>query len=324
MTNNPNHNLAAFRNALGRLGIDPSFADAGFRSEHPFVVAVNLAMMGFRVFPSRVRTVKDKKSKTPHIREFQYRASAHPTDLVIWQDRFKSNWSVLTGRDNNLVILDIDGKQGREDLVRLESELGILPPTAKCNSCRVDGGFHIWLRPPAGDDDLKNQQPIPGTKIDVRGWHGYAVVAGSYHEAGRGRYSWAKGCAPDEVGVAECPTEWWAWLPKKETAPSIAVRRIQRPSRSSNKKRQHDWSSLLIGDGVGFGGFQNPIYKIGIKYFLEVGSDAPAEAIIEALRQMITDAPKDHGRDVSRYLSGPDLPRIVERARTFVKGVEGK
>jgi hypothetical protein len=306
----------SFHNALIGLGIDPIHADRGFRAEHPFVVAVLLAMMGIRVFPTKLKT------KIPCIREWQHRASTNPTDLAPWQRRFNPNWSALTGRDNNLVILDIDGERGRADLARLEGEFRPLPKTIRCNSGRIDGGFHLWLRPPDGVDDLRNQQPLPGTKIDVRAWHGYAVLAGSLHKSGA-RYSWAPGCAPDEIELAECPPDWWAWLPKKESKVAAINRNSGCRSRGANQDRLHDPSSLLIGDGAGFGGFQNPIYKNAIQYFLKAGPEAPPETIIEILRELIIAAPKDHGRDVSRYLSGPDLPRIVERAREFVNEVQG-
>ena len=117
--------------------------------------------------------------------------------------------------------------------------------------------------------------------------------------------------------MAECPASWWAWLPKREHGDNAIPRHSgKRVASSAGVQRRHDPGSLLIGDG--FGGFQNPIYKNAISYFFKAGIDAPAEPIIGTLRELVIEAPKDHGRDVSRYVSGPDLPRIVERARSFV------
>lgn len=285
-----------------------------WRRPDPFHVATLLASMGFRVLPTAVQT------KIPCIGRWPERATTHPSVIAVWQQRYNPNWSILTGRENGVIVLDIDGDAGRAGLARLESELGPLPPTWRVNSGRIGGGEHIWLRPPPGTDDLRNQQPIPGYAIDVRGWHGHVVVPGSLHKSGR-RYEWEPECAPDEVELAECPAAWWDWLPKKLAEPE-ARRRSRVSSRGSRVQRDHDPASRLIGDGDGFGGFQNPIYKNAIDYFFCAGGEAPAEIIISTLREMIDTAPKDQGRDVSRYMDGPDLPRIVERARDFVLSVK--
>jgi hypothetical protein len=114
-------------------------------------------------------------------------------------------------------------------------------------------------------------------------------------------------------------------LPKKVFGSlSRTSGRSASPRRSSSHHIHinHDASSLLIGDGDGHGGFQNPIYKNAIQYFFGADIDAPAEPIITVLREMIEDAPKLPARDVTRYMTGADLPRIVERARAFVNSVK--
>lgn len=285
-----------------------------WRKPDAFHVATLLASLGFRVLPTVVQT------KIPCISEWPRRATTHPSVIAALQLRYNPNWSILTGRENGVIVLDIDGDVGRAGLARLESELGPLPPTWRVNSGRVGGGEHIWLRPPPGTDDLRNQQPIPGCAIDVRGWHGHIVVPGSLHKSGN-RYQWQTGYAPDEVERAECPASWWDWLPKKLAEPERRERG-ERTSRRLHAHREHDASSRLIGDGNGYGGFQNPIYRNAIDYFFRAGGDAPAEIIVATLREMIAEAPKDEGRDVSRYQSGSDLPRIVERARSFVQEVK--
>jgi hypothetical protein len=299
---------------LAGLGIDPANAYQGFRAEHPFPVAVRLAMRGIRVLPTRVDT------KIPCIGGWPERATTDPAKLAMWQSRFNPNWSVLTG--GNMILLDADGDKGLADLVELEKKLCKLPNTVKCISGRADGGCHIWLHTPYGEVEVRNQQPLPGTKIDVRGWHGHAVVAGSLHKSGK-RYTWAPGCAPDEVGIAYCPPEWWEWLPKKNHQTSPVARITRSRLHVPAIKRIHDPASHLIGDGDGFGGFQDPIYKNAIRYFLKVGVSAPESIILETLREMIAEAPKMEGRDVSRYMVGSDLPRTVERAREYVKQVKG-
>jgi len=121
--------------------------------------------------PARVQT------KIPCLKGWPDKATTDAGRLARWQAHFNPNWSILTGRENGVVVLDIDGEQDAMDLARLESELGSLPDTWRRNSGRVGNGFHVWLSCPPGADDLRNQQPIPGTKIDVRGYHGTSLSA---------------------------------------------------------------------------------------------------------------------------------------------------
>lgn len=171
----------------------------GLRSTRPEVVALELGQLGFRVFPAAGET------KIPAIERWQFRASSDPRKIEAWYRRCKRpnrelNWLVLTGRDGGLWIIDIDGPQGREDLARLEAELGPLPQSPITESGRVGGGEHRWFRPTPGiDTELINQQHMFGLSIDVRGWHGYAVIPGSIHAETRLRYRWREGCAPDEM-----------------------------------------------------------------------------------------------------------------------------
>jgi len=296
--------------------ITPEEFHKGVHAMDSCVVAIFLAAQhGLRVLPIR------SKIKVPRILGWPELASRDIGQIMRWRDQFGCDFAILTGRENNVFVLDVDGAQGAEDLARLEETLGPLPATTTCNSGRMGGGFHKLLRQPAGTDDVRNQQPLAGTKIDVRGWHGYAVTAGSLHKSGN-RYTWAQGFAPDQVGIAECPTAWWEWLPKKEYEAAIGNRVSRNRPRTFLRRGQHDSGSLLIGDGAGFGGFENPIYKNAIQYFFKAGGEAPAEPIIEVLKKMIIEAPKGPGRDVSRYLNGLDLPRIVERAREFANEVK--
>ncbi len=310
--------ISKFKVGLRAIGIHSKCADVGFGTDNAFVVAIMLANLGYRVIPCW-------PNKVPKIDEYQFLASANPRQLVRWRaELYPRCWSILTGRDNGVIVIDSDGEAGRRDLAELEAKLGKLPPTWRCASGRVDGGEHIWLRPPPGADDVMNQQGTLGYHLDIRGWHGHAVISGSPHKSGN-RYAWVPGFSPMDVELAECPPTWWDWLPEKVFVPSPRTRGSSNSSRRSSGPRvhlKHDPNSLIIGDGDGYGGFQNPIYKNAIQYFFGAGDDVLAEPIIDALREMIEAAPKLPGRDVSRYMTGPDLPRIVERAREFVNSVK--
>ena len=312
-----NTNDAKLAELLPKFGIDPALAYDGFRAAHPFPVAVRLAMLGKRVMPSN-------KHKIPMTREWQHRASADPATLVRWQvHKQPPCWSILSGLKNGIEILDVDGEQGRADLMRLESEYGLLPRTWAVISGRMSGGAHLWFRAPESGEDLRTVAHVFGCAVDVRGWHGHAVLPGSLHKSGR-RYAWADGCSPDEIELAELPTAWREALPKRieGNARTIKLPSARRGS-SSGKSRRRSPASLLIGDGPGYGGFQDPIFKNAIQYFLKAGVEAPESIIIKALREMISEAPKDEGRDVSRYMAGNDLSRLVKRAREFCESTKG-
>lgn len=287
-----------------------------WREPDPFHVATLLASLGFRIFPTVVQ------SKIPCIGGWPERATTHLHVIAAWQRRYNANWSILTGRENGNVVIDKDGLAGEADIVELEAKLGRLPPTWRVKSGRIDGGEHIWLRPPPGTDDLRNQQPIPGHAIDVRGWHGHIVVPGSLHKSGN-RYSWAPGCAPDEVELAECPASWWDWLPKRIAEPERDSTRTpggRRASRPARDPSSYVRGSRVIGDGEG--GFQNAIFLNAIDWWRDAGTDASEEQLIETLWQLIQAAPQAPGRSIERYRPGNgDLERAVRRARDFVEGL---
>lgn len=309
--------IATILRACGR---DPSKAWAGWRSEDPFVVALLFAAWGYPVFPCT-------RFKHPMIPHGFKNATCHFPTLLYWaRDIPAAGWCVRTGRydDPNgppgLWIFDIDDAAGYARWAELEAELGPFCTSWSCMSARPGGGEHRLVMPANYGPDMKSlgHAMIAGKRgnVDQKGRGGYAVISGSGHLS-MARYYWKPGCAPDEVPISEAPPAWVAAMDKADetAAPPSGVGRSKA---APHAHREHDPSSLLIGDGEGFGGFQNPVFKWAIRFFLQEGIEAPAEPIIEVLRELITDAPKDHGRDVSRYMSGPDLPRIVERARAFV------
>jgi hypothetical protein len=317
---------------LSGLGHDPSKVAAGWRSDDPFVVASLFAAQGYPVFPC-------SKTKSPLTRNGLYAATCDLRTLCGWErfnkqdgvDRYVpvDGWCVRTGRyecetgTDGLWILDIDDAAGYARLAELEDVLGPLPKSWTNMSGRLGGGEHRLFAPTNDGPDLKSvgKALIFGErgKIDQKGRGGYAVIAGSYHSSGK-RYHWADGCAPDEIVLASLPPQWVEAIDKADVGPAPSKPTI-RSCNPQRNRREHD-QSILVGDGKGYGGFDTPVYKNAIRYFLNAGIEAPAEPILEVLREIITEAPKDHGRDVSRYMSGSDLPRIVERARAFVNEVK--
>lgn len=295
----------------------------GLRAPDAFIVALHLARLGFWVFPATMQ-------KTP-LCLWKEEATNHPRKIIQLQRRAllmlgdDVTWCIRTGREFGLWGLDEDGPGGRARRIQLEGQYGPLSSAVMVTTGRRDGGVHYWHAPTPSGPDLKTvvRANIGGIRapIDQKGAGGYMVVPGSRHKSGK-RYAFVD-ATPDEVALAGFSS---AWLPILDYADERHLpspnKNFSRSGNSSRVKREHDASSYLIGDGEGFGGFQDPIYKNAIQYFFLAGTDAPADIIITTLRELIVDAPKDPARDVSRYLSGPDLPRIVERARRFVKEVD--
>ena len=296
-----------------------------YRAERALPVALALSRQGFRVVQIPVW------SKHPWMQQWQCRATSDSRLIELWDGHWPGmNWCVLTGREAGLIILDIDGDEGRTTIAELECELGPLPQaTWRVISGRDGGGEHIWLRPPSGTDDLSNQQPVTvnGRQykgLDVRGWHGQTILPGSKHNKTGRRYRWADDSGPGEVELAECPRGWWEWLPKKEFEKDANTpsRNHSRSStrRSSPIKRTHDPASYSIGDGPGYGGFNRPIRVRCCQFWARGGTHAQVPAFKDILRNVILNAPAaNHTHDqIARYASDEYLTAELASARKWI------
>ena len=306
--------------SLRALAIDPKYASDGFRAGHPFVVALRLAMAGFRVFPCNI-------FKRPLIPGWQFDASAQPEALVGWhlEKKHPRCWSVLTGREGGLWILDIDDEEGRKRLAELERKLGPLPTSWAVCSGREGGGEHRWFVPADTGPDLKTvpHAMILGErgKIDQKGHGGYAVMPGSRHQSGR-RYQWLPGCAPDEVPLVSLPPEWVAALDMRGTMHSQPAKARHANSAVHRTSFGHMAGSSVLGDGVDGGGFHGPINSLAIRYLVFAGVDASEATIIRWLQRKIEAAPRSPSRSpesIARYMSAEYLATAVQSARTYMR-----
>lgn len=91
----------------------------------------------------------------------------------------KRNPVVVLG-PSNLIGIDFDGGSGRS----LSRELvpGGWPKTIAVRSGRIDGGLHLWFRPPAGAGPAKIELSGDGLEIAR---DGYLVCPPSLHANGR-------------------------------------------------------------------------------------------------------------------------------------------
>jgi hypothetical protein len=112
-----------------------------------------------------------------------------------------ANVGLVTGGAGRLIVIDIDGDDGRQCLTRLEEQHGPLPETL--TSATGGGGEQrlFQLAEHCDLDAIGNSVRKLGAELDVRASGGQIVVAPSLHRSGR-RYRWSV-----RVGLATLP-EW--------------------------------------------------------------------------------------------------------------------
>ncbi|MBI2930965.1 MAG: bifunctional DNA primase/polymerase [Planctomycetes bacterium] len=113
-----------------------------------------------------------------------------------WKRWPATNVGLATGRENRLLVLDVDVPLGGTSLA-LTRRYGSLPPTAVVRT--GSGGRHLYFRHPGPRIDSTDDWR-PG--IDVRSDRGYVVAPPSVHASGR-VYRWTAGSMP--LHVASLP-----------------------------------------------------------------------------------------------------------------------
>ncbi|MBP1887718.1 bifunctional DNA primase/polymerase [Sinorhizobium mexicanum] len=106
-----------------------------------------------------------------------------------------ANYGIVTGSASGIIVLDVDGKEGRDSLKALKKANEGFSSTVIVETGR---GRHYYFK---GDDWFRNSAGKLGAGLDVRGDGGYVVGPGSVHESGV-RYKYRAGSSPDEVSVA--------------------------------------------------------------------------------------------------------------------------
>jgi len=130
--------------------------------------------------------------KTPAIawKRFQ---SQRPTfdDLVHWFAPAPMNLAIITGALSGVVVIDVDGDDGRQwaDV--------FLPPTPW--QTQTGKGVHLYYQHPGAGISVPNRVRLPGDTgalpVDVRGDAGFVIAPGSLHVSGvwyRARGDWTQ------------------------------------------------------------------------------------------------------------------------------------
>ena len=145
--------------------------------------------------------------------------SKDPKQIARWWEKWPdANLGILTGQESGLLVLDVDGMDGKASLQTLTAAHGSLPKTlcAKTGRTGTDGkrkGAHYYFRAPVGVP-IRNSAGILGKGLDIRADGGYVVAPPSLHPSGL-LYEWL---APEKP-LADIPPWMLAKLAGAKPAP---------------------------------------------------------------------------------------------------------
>lgn len=215
-------------------------------------VALNYAKRGWLVVP--LHNPKQGKcscrkqgcsspGKHPRTEHGLKDGSKEPRQLQQWFARWPdANLGILTGQASALVVLDVDGEDGKASLQALMASHGPLPKTLCVKTGRVssDGsrkGCHYYFHAPAGFT-IRNSAALLGKGLDVRGEGGYVVVPPSLHPSGL-LYEWL---TPDRI-LAALPE----WLLTK----LVEIKPAPEPTRSQGDEIQEGGRNAALASLAG-------------------------------------------------------------------------
>ncbi len=145
--------------------------------------------------------------------------SKDPNQIALWWEKWPdANLGILTGQDSGLLVLDVDGEDGKASLQALTAARGSLPKTlcAKTGRTGTDGkrkGCHYYFRAPVGAA-IRNSSGALGKGLDIKTDGGYVVAPPSLHPSGL-LYQWL---APEQP-LADVPPWMLARLAEAKPAP---------------------------------------------------------------------------------------------------------
>ena len=128
---------------------------------------------GRKFFPCRVN------GKQPITNHGYFDASSNPDQIRTWWESYPdANIGLVTGKEANLVVIDVDVKNdvdGMESLEHLQIECGDFDTLMVSTP---SGGRHYYFKYPQGNDNIKSMAGLrPG--IDIRSNGGYIIAPGS-------------------------------------------------------------------------------------------------------------------------------------------------
>ncbi len=197
------------------------------------ITALDLAQEGFRVHPLHAR------SKKPMLKGWPLKATSDPKIIQPWIEKYPgANFALATG--HGVFVLDADGEKGKANIEQWIAEHG--DAWTRTRTVRTPtGGRHLWFHYPLNMMVHCSVKRI-ATGIDIRGWHGLALIPGSIHRNG-GIYEWDS--EPD-AEVLDAP-EWL--LEKVATDESVPTQRseLKNPVRQKGARNRwaNTWSAFI-------------------------------------------------------------------------------
>jgi hypothetical protein len=202
----------------------------------PLAWAIYYASRGWRVIKA------DLGKKFPTLPKWQDKATATDWNQIIawWTEDPRANVCIVTGRESNLWVLDIDdapawkgkpAKEGSKTLADLERELGPLPGTFTVRT--RTGGRHMYFTYAGVDFEMKNavgQSGPLGKDLDIRAQGGQVAApswAAEDANGAAGRYEVINNTPP-----AACPKAWIDRLRPKAFIPPPPQQRTAEQSAS--------------------------------------------------------------------------------------------
>jgi Bifunctional DNA primase/polymerase, N-terminal len=172
-----------------------------------------------------------KPGKHPRTRHGLRDASADPAQIQTWWVTWpNANVGLITG---GLVVVDVDGTQGRQALAALQRAHRPLPPTLTALTGR---GMHLYFQ--AGEHRIGNSAGRLGAGLDVRGRGGHVVAPPSLHADGH-RY---------RSRTRHRPAPLPSWLAQLLTPATPPRRRAPSPSPASSHRAQRYLTAALLGE----------------------------------------------------------------------------
>ena len=244
-TTPPPKNQVPSNDCLPPSGITPPSAQSERGEEEGGNALLNAALhyrtCGWSVFPIKP---KDKKHPLIKWKPLQERLSTDDEVKQWWGKWPDANIGLVTGAISDLIVLDIDSAEGREEVLKLNG--GALPHTPTVITGRTGGaGRQLYFKHPGFP--VRNSTGIrPG--LDLRGDRGYVVAPSSIHPSGR-EYEWEVK-APSS-GYRRRPNSYRITIPPcLEDVAVTSMNRIQGISQSNNACYSPR-GELVVGERAG-------------------------------------------------------------------------
>jgi KaiC/GvpD/RAD55 family RecA-like ATPase len=182
------------------------------------------AKHGFRVFPlrSKEETLKNgklRKPKSPHITDWQRKATVKESQIRQWSRQFPDClFGTLTGPEAGFAVIDLD-QHGEKDGFAALAAMGVTMESA-ITAKTAGGGEHHFV----AADGIPTTPGVIAPGVDTKGEGGFIVIPGTVLPDGR-TYRFTEGdwealaLARDLVGLQEAPAPLVAALRPRRDAP---------------------------------------------------------------------------------------------------------